>query len=322
MAGNATIVRALVICLLAACLAFGETNRAQQTAPAAQGATPGKENPAGGETLSFSAVDHDGGPVVGLQAEDLALQIDNAPRKIVSLLPTNAQPRIIGVFFDVSADRRGDRVVGEEAEATANFLNSVWHRGDGGFVVVFSDGPLTLAKPTTDLQPIQAALQKIPRWDVQGGTAVYDALCSIRFGPKVGGREKVFVVVTNFEDTSSHNSLEKMIQTMREEGVRVVVVLRPWEPAEDDQHPAFGLRQEKVMQHFAEHAAEKAAKETGGSVFVVTSQKELDAAFQRLAGELQGAYRLTYEPLPSTEKPKKLELTTTRRDVVLHYAKN
>lgn len=316
-------VRTLLTFLLAACFASSGTSLAQQAASVGAGSTPSKGDIFAQETLSFIAVDHEGQPVVGLQPEEIALKIDNEPRKIVSILRTNDQPRIIGVFFDTSANRRGDKVVSKEVQATADFLNLVWHKGDGGFVVAFNDQPVTLAKPTTDLRPIQAALQAIPKWDDQGGTAVYDALCSIGFGPQTASREKVFLVVTDFGDTSSHKSEDKMIEAMREEGVRVISILRPFQQLEDDPAGLIGLPHQKVMAKWAENAAEKAAEETGGDVFVVTNQKELDTAFQRLAGELQGAYRLTYEPLPSTGKPKKkLELTSTRRDVVLHYARN
>ena len=48
---------------------------------------------------------------------------------------------------------------------------------------------------------------------------------------------------------------------------------------------------------------------------------ELDAAFQRLTGELHGVYRPLYEPLPLAGNAKKLELKTTRPDVDLFYPK-
>src|SRR5256885_1514912 len=62
-----------------------------------------------------------------------------------------------------------------------------------------------------------------------GSTALNDALCSIRFGPQSLDREKVFVVVSDFEDNSSRKSKEEMIQTMQTDAVRVFVLLRPWE---------------------------------------------------------------------------------------------
>lgn len=315
--------RAQLTFLLAACFASSGTSLARQAASVSSGSTPGNGEMLAQETLSFLAVDHEGQPVVGLQPEEIALKVDHEPRKIVSILPTSDRPRIIGVFFDTSSNRRGDKVVAMEVQATANFLSSVWHKGDGGFVVAFNDHPITLAKPTTDLRPIQAALQTIPKWDDQGGTAVYDALCSIGFGPQTADREKVFLVVTDFGDTSSHKSEDKMIQAMRVEGVRVFVIVRPFQALEDEQRPAYGLLNQQVAAKWAENAAEKTAEETGGDMFVVTNQKELDTAFRRFAGELQGSYRLNYESLPSSGKPpKKLELTSTRRDVVLHYPRN
>jgi hypothetical protein len=121
----------------------------------------------------------------------------------------------------------------------------------------------------------------------------------------------VFVVVSDFEDNSSHISKGKTIQTMQEEGVRIVVLLR-----------ALGGRPRPETALRDKASAKELAEKTGGDVFVVTNQMELDAAFHRLAGELQGSYRLTYEPLSSGGKPKKLELITTRRDADLFYTKN
>jgi VWFA-related protein len=304
-------VRARLICLLAACLALAEPNLVQQTTPAAPASTPGKEDANRNATLSFLAVDHDGHPVAHLQAAELSLRIDNEPGKILSLTPTNDGPRTIGIFFDVSGSRRFDEVIVKEVQATAKFLQSIWHAGDMGFVVVFDDSPYALAKPTLDLQQIQAALQTVPMEVSRGATALYDALCSIRFGPQTRDGERVFVVVSDFEDNSSHISKGKTIQTMQEEGVRIVVLLR-----------ALGGRPRPETALRDKASAKELAEKTGGDVFVVTNQMELDAAFHRLAGELQGSYRLTYEPLSSGGKPKKLELITTRRDADLFYTKN
>jgi VWFA-related protein len=304
-------VRALPICLLAACLALAEPILAQHTTPAAPISTPGKEDANRNPTLSFLAVDRDGYPVAHLQAAELSLRIDNEPRKILSLTPTNDGPRTIGIFFDVSGSSRFDNVIVKEVQGTAKFLQSIWHAGDIGFVVAFDDFPYALAKPTLDLQQIQAALQTVPSEVSHGGTALYDALCSIRIGAQTGDRETVFVVLSDFEDNSSHISKEKTIQTMQEENVRIVVLLRAL-----GGHP----RLETALRD--KEKAKELAEKTGGDVFVMTNQIEQDAAFHRLAGELQGSYRLAYEPLLSGGKPRKLELITTRRDVDLLYAKN
>jgi len=300
----------LSIQLLAFCLALSQTSNAQEVPPTS-GVSMGKEQAGDAIELRFLAADSTGNPIADLRAEELALRVNNEPRKIVSLLPANDEPRTIGVFFDTSGSRRFDKVIIKEVQATAKFLGAIWHRGDGGFVVAFDDSPRTLAKPTTDLQHIQAALQTIPDEGARGGTALYDALCSIRFGPQAGGREKVFVIVSDFEDNSSRKSKEEMIRTLQKEGVRLFVLLRGFE--NDKRHDSFPHDQK---------LAKEVTEKTGGEVFVVTSQRELDAAFHRLIGELHGAYRLTYEPSMLGNTVQKQELQTNHRDANLLYAKN
>jgi len=272
---------------------------------------PAKQDADRNARLSFLAVDHEGNPAAHLQAAELSLQIDNEPRKILSLTPTNDGPRTIGLFFDKSGSSRYDEIIISEVQSTAKFLQSVWHGGDMGFVYVFDDSPYALANPTLDLQQIQAALKAVPQEISHGATAIDDALCSIRFNPETGDRERVYLVVSDFDDNYGHISRGKTIQILQEEGVRVVILLRAL-----GGHP----RGKTILRD--EARAKELAEKTGGDVLAGTNQIELDAAFHRLAGELQGSYRVTYEPLSSGGKPKKIDLTTTRRDVDLLYPKN
>jgi VWFA-related protein len=305
--------QALLCCLLITGIGQTLAFCAQQSAPTAPVPVPATTDPSGAATLRFLAVDRAGNPIVSMHAEELSVRIGNVERKVVSLLRTNEEPRTMGLFFDVSGSRRFDKVIPLEVQATAKFLESVWRRGDGGFVVDFNDAPYTIVKPTTDLQQIQAGLQMILREDYRGSTALYDALCSVRFGPEAEQREKLFIVVSDFEDNTSHESAQVMIQKVRKVGARVFPLLRI-RIEDETQYPHKVQRIEKT--------AGEVARKTGGDFFMVTSKKDLDEAFQRLASELQGAYRLTYEPLPTERKPGKLELQTTRGGVRLLFAKD
>jgi VWFA-related protein len=311
MARSANSMRALAACLLAAGLALAETNLAQRAAPASPASTSGNEAASGKATLLFLAVGHDGHPVTSLRAAELSLRIDDEPQKILSLAPANSEPRTIGIFFDTSGSRHSDKLIVNEAQATATFLQFIWHAGDDGFVVAFNRAPYALAEPTPDLQKIRSALQAVPSEIDSGGTALFDALCSVRFRPQTEDREKVFVMVSDFEDNESHISEEKTIRTMHDDGIRIFVLLRPLDA---NRHPETALHDKA--------RAKEVAGQTGGDVFVVTNQTDLDAAFQRLGNELQGSYRLIYEPVPSAGTPKKQELKTTRPDLDLLYATN
>jgi VWFA-related protein len=255
-------------------------------------------------------VDQDGHPVKNLQTEELSLRVGNQPRQVLSLNATSEGSRTIGVFFDTSGSRHFDKLIAKEAQATSKFLDSIWNAYNDGFVVVFNDMAYTLAKPTLDLQQIQAALQAVPLEAPRGGTALYDALCSVRFGRPPGDIERVFLIVSDFDDNLSHISKEKTIRMMQEEGVRIVVLF----PVSDDVRYEINPLQGR-------QTAMQVAELTGGDVFVVTKQENLATAFQRLEDELQGSYRLTYEPVPPMAKPIKQELKTTRPNVHLLYAK-
>jgi VWFA-related protein len=253
------------------------------------------------------AVDRHGDPIGDLRAEEILLFVDKESRKIVTLSPTNAEQRAIGLFFDISGSRRSDSLIPQEVEAAGKFLESVWRPGDVAFAIAFGEVPVVLAQPTTDLRRVQQALQDIPRATYRGSTALYDALCSVHVSEQQTERgERLFVVVGDFEDNTSRKSRDNLIQIMHEERTRVFPLLRI-----EEQHSRGG----KV----ARNIARKVAETTGGDLLEVTNEKDLDAAFRRLAGELQGAYLLTYETSPQEGKHTNYQIQTTRRDVTLLF---
>lgn len=303
---------ALMGFLLASCVANTESALTQQAAPAATALSPAAVDQSPPTTLRFLAVDHDGNPITDLRAEELSVRVRKQPRKIVSLLSASADSRTIGVFFDISGSRRTDRLIPIEVQATAKFLASIWRQDDVGFVIAFGEIPVTLAIPTNDLQQIESALQKIPVATYRGSTALYDSLCAVGVtGSQTGRGEKLFIVVGDFEDNSSRKSEQKMMETIRREGVRIFPLLRL---EVNDRRVSDVRRLTKI--------AKDVAGESGGDVLTVSTERDLDNVFRRLRNELQGAYRLTYEPSPQDRKPKDQQVQTTRRNAVLLFQKD
>jgi hypothetical protein len=128
---------------------------------------------------------------------------------------------------------------------------------------------------------------------------------------QTGRGEKLFIVVGDFEDNSSRKSEQKMMETIRREGVRIFPLLRL---EVNDRRVSDVRRLTKI--------AKDVAGESGGDVLTVSTEKDLDNVFRRLTNELQGAYRLTYEPSPEDSKPKDQQVQTTRRNAVLLFQKN
>lgn len=256
------------------------------------------------------AVNEQNEPITDLKTEDLRLRINGEERKVFSVSSAGAAPKTIGLFFDVSGSRRRDPLVASELAATANFLKSVWHEHDVGFVISFADQAYTETSPTDDLSQLIAGLHKIPAVLGRGSTAIYDALCSIHIPPSPAGRgETLNIVVSDFGDNASRRTEQEMIERMQSEGVRVFPLLiqgaldKPRELSE------------------AKKAAGRAAEKTGGDVLLVQKEKDLSPAFSRLSNELQAAYRLDYEPLPAGTNRKKVQIETTRKNVRLFFVK-
>lgn len=299
---------ALLLCAFGLCtLAIAQ---APPSEPANQPVTPpvsAAVAPLNG-SVRLLAVDRDGHPVTDLKPEELIVRVKKEQRRILSVFRAGDSPKGIGVFFDVSGSRAKDKLLAQEIQSSAKFLEVVWRPGDLGFVVAFNNLPHTQMEPTHDLKRVQDALEKMPE-PSYSSTALYDALCSVRVSGKQNGiGEKVFLVVSDFEDNASHRT-EQEIEKMQSEGVRVFPLLL--RVGSEKPHE---LRETK-------RAAEKPAEKTGGDILSVEKEKDLSPAFVRLANELQGAYELTYETIPTSGKETKVQVETTRKNVRLFFAK-
>jgi VWFA-related protein len=239
-------------------------------------------------TLRVLVVDKTGQPVTDLKAVDPRICANKLDRKILSVSPTTDAPKTIGIFFDDSGSRRSDRLLEKEVQLTSDFLQSVWHRGDVGFLVVFNDRPTTIVKPTDDVQELLLGVRDVPSASYQGSTALYDALASVRIsGGQIGRGDKLYLVVSDFEDNASRRTREPMIKMLKEQNVRVFPLLR-----EEESKRAHSLE-------LSRRAAKETAEKTGGEVLQIECEKDLEVAFQRLTNDLRGSYVVEFEPLPA-----------------------
>jgi VWFA-related protein len=304
-------LRMFLFLVLAASSAFGQTPLAQDASTPQPAASRADPSPA--SVLRFLALDQNGNPVTDLRAEDLSLRVGKRPQKILSLSPASSEPRTIGIFFDNSGSRRSDPLVPQEVQSISKFLESNWRPRDAGFVILFDETPFSMAKATSDLSAILAALQKVPYVRRVGSTALYDALFSVTItGPQTGRGEKLYIVVGDFEDNSSHRSEQKMLEAIRDEHIRIFPLLRL-----DEDFPHT-----RDARHATQIARQVAAR-TGGDLLAVSKAADLDNAFRRLTSELQSSYLLTYAPSSTPEsKSNGLQLETSRGGIDLMFPKD
>jgi hypothetical protein len=130
-------------------------------------------------------------------------------------------------------------------------------------------------RPRPLLQPIRLAL-------------LYDALCGVQFKKGEGvEREKLYVVLSDFEDNASKHSKTDAIRCLTEEKVRLFPVLLG---------ANFGSYGSRFTNKRTQEAAREIAEHSGGEILAPVSDQDLAEAFQRIASVLQGAYWVDTNP--------------------------
>lgn len=262
--------------------------------------------------LGLLALDKDGKPITDLKAEDLRVHIKKEDRKVLSLSAIPETPKTIGLFFDISGSRRSDSHINKEIQAAASFLQSVWREGDDAFVMAFGSKLFFVARPSKDLKQIVELLPRVADATYYGSTALYDALCGVQLKKEEGARrEKLYVILSDFEDNTSKNSATDAIHYLIEEGVRLFPLLLG-----DD----FGSSNGKRIGKRSREAALELAEHTGGEVLAPSSERDLNGAFVRIGSDLRGAYWMEYEPPPGGHTVKDLRVDTSRSHARLLYA--
>ena len=268
-------------------------------------------------TLNLIALDKDGKPVTDLKPGDLHLFENKVEQKIGSLSPAADEPLTIGFFFDVSGSRRADSHIVEETQLASALLRRIWHDGDTAFLVSFNDKTYVDVQPTQKLEEMDKGLKLVPG-ESRSSTSLYDALCSFRREKLSGfpGR-KIFIVLSDFDDNSSRNRLEDVIEVARQANLAIFPVVLD---------RSFGKPSAKQSEKRARKAAQTIAEETGGEVLIPESGTHLPGVFQQLTVDLQAGYRLVYVPSltssPGNVKSGKTRIETTRPHVKLIYPKS
>src|SRR5262249_51999186 len=147
----------------------------------------------------------------GLKAENFRVFEDKVEQK-VSVFRREDLPVSMGLVIDNSGSMRDKRPRVNEAAIT---LVQASNPQDEAFVVNFNDDfYLDLDKDFTSSVPeLKEALERI---DSRGSTALYDAIIGSLDHLKKASKDKhVLLVVTDGEDNTSRNSLEKTVREIQ-----------------------------------------------------------------------------------------------------------
>ncbi len=159
---------------------------------------------------------------------------------------------------------------------------------------MFSLDATGLTKQTNDLAELQAGLKKIAGTKRYGATSLNDCLVAAAEAmPQEVGERKVILVMSDFEDNTSRNSLEKTVLRMHEMGTTVY-------PLVDREPPTYSERAKRI----ALKAADAIAKETGGIGYVFNKPQELEKALEQVHNVLRNSYVLKFRTTVTAKKGK------------------
>jgi Ca-activated chloride channel family protein len=154
---------------------------------------------------------------------------------------------------------------------------------DEAFVVNFNDDfYLDLDKDFTNSIPeLKEALERI---DSRGSTALYDAIIgSLDHLKKASKDKRVLLIVTDGEDNTSHNSLEKTIREIQKTDTVIY---------------AIGLlsQERKKEAKRAKKALEQIAAASGGISYFPEDVEDVHHICEQVAHDIRNQYILAYYP--------------------------
>jgi Ca-activated chloride channel homolog len=280
-----------VCLLLAGVLGFGAfTTSGQIPDPNAQQKVPPPPGPnQQGESkirvdvnlvvLHTTVLDDRGRFADGLKQENFRVLEDKAEQKL-AVFKREDIPVSMGLVIDNSGSMRDKR---PRVNAAALTLVEASNPQDEAFVVNFNDDfYLDLDKDfSSSIPELKEALERI---DSRGSTALYDAVIGSLDHVKKGAKDKkVLLVVTDGEDNTSHNSLEKTIKEVQKTDTVIYTI---------------GLLSEESKKNAkrARRALEEIAKASGGLAFFPENVADVKDICENVAHDIRNQYTLAYYP--------------------------
>ena len=224
--------------------------------------------------VEASVQDRNGRFVKSLPQSAFSVLEDGVPQAL-DLARHEAVGATLALLIDSSSSmsRRLD-FVQRTAATLAQYMTPL----DRMLVAPFSKGVMPTTGPTDDQKTVAEAIAAIQS---RGGTAILDSLAQItRSFPESTGRRAV-ILITDGYDENSTSSVEETLAGLKESKVTVYVVAIGGVAG-------ISLKGEKILRRIA--------TETGGRVFMPTTEGQLELVHNALADDVQNRYLITYTP--------------------------
>lgn len=229
--------------------------------------------------LHTTVLDDRGKFAEGLKEENFRVFEDKVEQKL-AVFKREDIPVSMGLVIDNSGSMRDKRPRVNEAAVT---LVQDSNPQDEAFVVNFNDDYyLDLDKDfTSSIPELKEALERI---DSRGSTALYDAIIgSLDHLKKAHRDKKVLLIVTDGEDNTSRNTLEKTVKEIQKTNTVIYTI---------------GLLSDEKgrAKNRAKKALEDIAKASGGLAFFPENVNDVHNICDQVAHDIRNQYTLAYYP--------------------------
>jgi len=254
----------------------------------------------------------DGSIVRGLAKEDFVIYDEEAPQE-VAVFSAEPAPISVGVLIDTSGSMSGERMAA--AIRAADALGQSLQPGDQWSISTFDSMRRTMITWRAYSPAIVNSLRAMP---TSGSTELFKAVTEmVPYMKDTPHRKRAMLLMTDGIDNSiisaSRDAWRDPFEAPgpRESSARAQTALR------DGEVLLYALGVNVAGRAGAVHlpSLQRLAEPTGGSVIIASSMREVEAAAQRVAGELRQQYTLGFYPQNAGAKPyHRLRVTTRHPD--------
>jgi len=277
---------------------------------------------------TVSVHDANGGLVLDLKQDDLAILEDGVPQTIRFFSRAEQLPLSIGLVIDSSGSQ--EKFVKEHEHDIAKFLSQTLLPEDKAFAVCFGNHLRLVSDWSTDQAAILTSLHSYdkgnldfpeigPKEDRELGTALNDAVFYATTEKMAGieHRRKVLVIFSDGEENSSEHDLIDTIEAAQDGDV-LVYAIRYTELSHGkiNARDRYGMRE---LDHLT--------SQTGGKTYDAKAMK-VSEAFAEISGELRSLYAVAYHSTNTAHDGqfRKVVIQAKRPGIVLraragYYAK-
>ncbi len=248
--------------------------------------------------MFVSVLDKDGAPVAGLTAADFVVREDRVAREVLSAEKAT-DPITLALVIDNS--QAATPFIQDIRLALKPFVKRMAGRNPMA-VTVFGERPSIVTDYTLDAASIEKGIERL--FPMAGsGSYLLQAVDDVAKGLATRDFERaVILAITAGGPEFTDRQYDAFIPWLRDSGVTFdAIVIAPRPPDLSD----YGQRNRELF-------LDAATRATGGDRFTLLSSLALADALDRLADELSGQYRITYERPETLIPPERIEVSVKR----------